>query len=143
MPAPHRRNVGQSLARTLDRIGRTNSIADSRDRLIANRERHAGKWEQVAADLDRARSGPVPETGPQKRARVEHESRRHEDSALARLEAFRTSHDLSDSRRPRDTVLAVNCPRHDALPGLHCWSHPRGLCGERIRRAGYARGRNR
>ncbi|MBD8870927.1 hypothetical protein [Nocardioides donggukensis] len=53
MPAPHRRNHGETLAKKIDNNA-SNRGLDDRDNLVASRTRHAKKWEETASTLDRA-----------------------------------------------------------------------------------------
>lgn len=51
MPAPHRRNKGDSLARHIDTNAGARKIASDRDNLVAQRQRTDRKWEAAAARL--------------------------------------------------------------------------------------------
>lgn len=54
MPAPHRRNKGDSLARHIDTNAGARKIANDRDNLVAQRTRKDAKWEEAASNLERA-----------------------------------------------------------------------------------------
>jgi len=52
MPAPHRRNKGDSLAQHIDTNSGARKVANDRDNLVASRTRKDAKWEAAASSLE-------------------------------------------------------------------------------------------
>lgn len=52
MPAPHRRNKGDSLAQHIDTNSGARRIANDRDNLVAGRTRKDARWKAAASSLE-------------------------------------------------------------------------------------------
>lgn len=123
MPAPHRRSHGPSLAWKIGDNTAARAL-DDRSNVLASRTRHAKKWEQVAADLNRAEQGrPAAVLDRRKVNENQREALRVENLQRASASAFRK-------------VLDTACPAHGVKPGEPCW-WPVALCGDRVLRAGF------
>lgn len=129
MPAPHRRNKGESLAQKVSAAGRVEALPDRRDRQAAHRTRHAGRWEDAAASL--VVEQPVDVSPPSISRQAKEKGR---EALLIRAAA-------SASRRALRVTIDQPCPTHGAPAGQACWDLPGRVsaCGARIRSAGLTR----
>mgnify|MGYP000876446279 CR=1 FL=1 len=132
MPAPNRRNKGESLANYVTNHDAARAVAYDRDRLIAQRVRQGKRWEEAAARLSPAARSVAD------RVRTSDQDKREQIEALSNQQ-------ISSAAFRR--VLDKPCQIHDVSPGGPCWSlnasesntTKRVVCGRRINAAGFRR----
>ena len=106
MPAPNRRNKGESLAHHISDHTAARGVADDRDRFKAQMVRKDTHWEEAAARLSPA-SRQVAE-----KVRASNQDKREQIEA-------RTNQQNSAAAFRR--VLDTPCPAHGVSPGEPCW----------------------
>lgn len=88
MPAPHRRNKGESLAHQIKAKAGSKAVSDDRDNLVATRVRKDAKWQEAAAVLSPAMQRVAKEVkrAPKPPPKAEHRPRGHEKRMRSRRE---------------------------------------------------------